>query len=131
MTSIYLFLLGRILLGGYFLNSGWAHFKNFKSMAGYARSMGVPAPELAVGGTGVLLAAGGLSILTGFWVQLGIASLIVFFLGVTFKMHAFWKIQDQQQMWMQRMLFMRNIALTGAVLMLLSIPQPWAWSLMF
>lgn len=126
MTS--LFLLGRILLGGYFLHSGYAHFKNLSKMAGYAKSMGVPAPKLAVGGTGVLLLAGGLSILTGAYTNVGIGCLVLFFLGVTTKMHAFWKIQDPQQMWMQKMLFLRNVALLGAVLMLLAIPIPWPLS---
>lgn len=126
----YLFLLGRILLGGYYLYNGLTHFKNLKGMAGYAKSVGVPMPELAVGGTGALLVVGGLTILTGAYVTVGVACLMLFFLGVTFKMHAFWKIQDLQQKSMQKLLFMRNIALMGSTLLLLAIPMPWAMSLL-
>ena len=42
------FLIGRLLFAGFFINSGISHLQNRKSMAGYARAKGVPAPELAV-----------------------------------------------------------------------------------
>ena len=55
-----LFLVGRILLGGYFLYNGINHFLNLGGMAQYAGMKGVPAPELAVLGTGQLLLVAGL-----------------------------------------------------------------------
>jgi uncharacterized membrane protein YphA (DoxX/SURF4 family) len=124
----YLFLLGRVLLGGYFLHAGYTHFKNLKGMAGYAGSMGVPMPEVAVAGTGLLLTLGGLSILTGLYPAAGLTCLIIFFLGVTPKMHQFWKMQGDMKM-TQKLLFMRNVALTGAILMLYSFPTPWMFTL--
>ena len=45
---IYLFVLGRILLGGYFIMSGFNHFKNLGMLTGYAQSKGVPMPKAAV-----------------------------------------------------------------------------------
>ena len=57
------FLIGRILIGGFFLTAGFNHFARLNVMAGYAKSKGTPAPKLAVGGSGVLLLLGGASLL--------------------------------------------------------------------
>jgi len=53
-----LFLIGRIIVGGYFLMAGFSHFKNADMMAGYAKAKGTPSAKLAILGTGVLLVLG-------------------------------------------------------------------------
>src|SRR5262249_6299612 len=60
-----LLLLGRLIFGGYFAYAGVEHFMNRAALASAAAAHGVPQPELAIIGTGLLLLAGGLSILTG------------------------------------------------------------------
>ena len=120
-----LFVLGRILLGGYFLMSGYNHFKNLSGSAGYAASKGVPMPKLAVGFSGLLLLIGGITILLGIWTNIGIYALVLFFIPVTFQMHAYWNETDPAMKMNQRISFMKNIALLGAILMLLSLPVPW------
>jgi uncharacterized membrane protein YphA (DoxX/SURF4 family) len=125
----WLFLLGRILLGGFFLMSGMNHFSQLGPMTGYAQSKGLPAPKLAVLGTGLLLLVGGASILLGFSPQIGVAALVLFFLPTNFIMHAFWKVSDPQARMVDMLQFMKNTALTGASLILLAIPQPWSLSL--
>lgn len=121
-------LLGRLLLGGYFLHSGYAHVRHRKMMAGYAASKGVPFAPAAVLGTGALLALGGLSLLAGFLPLVGLALLAVFLVGVTPKMHGFWAVQDPMARMGERVNFLKNVALLGAVLMLAAIPTPWAYS---
>ncbi len=59
------FLIGRILFGGFFLNSGISHLRERKKMAKYAEAKGIPAPELAVTLSAIPLIAGGASILLG------------------------------------------------------------------
>ena len=122
---IYLFLLGRVLLGGYFIMSGYNHFKNLQSYNGYAQSKGVPMPKLAVLVTGAMLALGGLGVLLGVWVNLAILLLALFLIFVTPKMHAYWTITDPMMQMSERVNFYKNLALLGAVLMLLFIPAPW------
>src|SRR5262245_33564205 len=56
-------IAGRTVFGGYFLYNGINHFVNHEMMTEYARSKGVPAPAVAVAGSGLLLIAGGLSVL--------------------------------------------------------------------
>ena len=60
------FLIGRIIVAGFFLMAAFNHFKNLSMYASYALSKGTPAPRLAVGGAGVLLLLGGLSLLLGY-----------------------------------------------------------------
>jgi putative oxidoreductase len=124
-----LFLIGRILYGGFLLYSGYNHFANLTTMSTYTASKGVPAARVAVGGTGALLILGGLSILLGVWVQLGVLLVLIFFAGVTYKMHAFWADTDPMTKRNNRTNFLKNVALAGAALMFLAIPQPWALSL--
>jgi uncharacterized membrane protein YphA (DoxX/SURF4 family) len=126
---IYLFVLGRILLGGYFIIGGISHFKSLKMMAGYAQSKGVPMASTAVFLSGLMLLLGGLGILLGVYIGLSVLLLAVFLLVVTFQMHRFWKVEDQGAKMGERINFMKNMALLGAVLMLLAIPLPWVLAL--
>lgn len=122
---IYLFLLGRILLGGYFIMSGYNHFKNLPMLTGYAQSKGVPMPKEAVLLTGLMMFLGGLGVLLGIYVTISIYLLALFLLVTTLKMHQYWKVTDPMAQMGERVNFYKNSGLLGAVLMLLAIPLPW------
>lgn len=126
MESI--FLIGRILLGGYFLFNAYHHLFKTKDLTGYVEMKKVPMAKVAVIVSGLLLLFGGYAIITGVRVTAGIAALVLFFIPVTFTMHAFWKEEGQARM-MDQVQFMKNLAILGAVLMLLAIPTPWPMSL--
>ena len=123
-----LFLVGRIIFGGYFLMSAANHFFKLEMMSGYAKSKGTPAPQAAVAGTGILLALGGLSFLLGVRPLIGGVLLLIFLLGVSFKIHDFWAVQDPQAKMGEMINFTKNMALLGAVLVLMSYPEPWPYS---
>lgn len=125
MTGV--FLAGRILLGAYFLYNGINHVLNVGGMAQYAGSKGVPAPELAVMLTGLLLLVAGASILLGMYPKVGIAAAAIFLVGVTPMMHDFWAVPAEQQM-AEMVNFTKNFALLGATLMLVGVPEPWPMS---
>jgi uncharacterized membrane protein YphA (DoxX/SURF4 family) len=80
----------------FWLMGSFNHFKNLKYMSEYAKARGIPSPRVAVGGTGVILLLGGLSMLLGVYPVVGIILLIVFLLGVSLQMHAYWKVDDAQ-----------------------------------
>ena len=123
------FLIGRIIIGGFFLMNGFNHFAKLNMMAGYAKSKGTPAPALAVGGTGVALLLGGASLLLGYHPTIGATLLVIFLLGVSFGIHNFWTVQDQQAKIAEMTNFLKNMALLGLLLMTLVIPRPWPMSL--
>lgn len=126
---LYLFVLGRILLGGYFIMSGYNHFKNLASYTGYAQSKGVPMPKPATIVTGVMMVLGGLGILLGIYVQCSIFLLSLFLIGTLIKMHRYWEVADPMAKMGEQVNFFKNLGLLGAILMLLAIPLPWAMSL--
>jgi putative oxidoreductase len=119
MQSIVLYV-GRILFGGYFIMSGFNHFAKLQPMAGYAQAKGVPASKAAVAFTGLLLLVGGLSTLFNFYPTIGLGALSVFLIPTTFLMHAYWKIQDPTAKMGEQVNFMKNLALLGGTLILLS-----------
>ena len=124
---LYAFVAGRILFAFFHLASAVNHFKSLDSYAKYAGSKKVPAPKLAVTGSGILLLLGGLSILLGLRPTIGVGLLVLFYLGVTPMMHNFWGVGPEQKQH-ELINFMKNVALLGATLMFLAIPQPWAFS---
>ena len=126
----YIFLLGRILFGGFFVMSGVGHFMNLQGMAGYAASKKVPMPKFSVGFSGLLLLLGGLGVLLGVYVQYTLALLVIFLVPTTFMMHAYWMDTDPGMKMGNRVNFYKNLALLGAVLIMYMIPAPWAFSLM-
>jgi putative oxidoreductase len=121
------FMAGRVIFGGYFLYNGINHFLNRKMLVDYASSKGVPAPEYAVSTSGILILAGGLSILTGVQPKVGAALISAFLLGVSPQMHAFWKERDGQQRIHEMVNFTKNMALVGASLLAAGRPEPWPW----
>lgn len=123
------FLIGRVIVGVYFLMNAYNHLFHSGHMVGYAASKGVPSPKLAIVGSGVLLLIGGLSVLLGVQTFWGIIALIVFLVPVTFMMHDYWKAADPMAKMNERISFMKNMALIGLLLMALSVATPWVYSL--
>src|SRR3989344_3987985 len=119
-----LFLISRVVFGGYWLFGAFNHFTQGKMMIPYTEAKGVPAPALAVYGTGVLIALGGLGILTGVWVEWAVLALVVFLIPTTLIMHPFWKVTDPMQRMTEMVLFSKNVALLGASLSYLFVPTP-------
>lgn len=120
-----LFVLGRIVLGGYFIMSGVNHFQHLKMLTGYAESKGVPMASTAVWFTGLMMLLGGLGILLGVFVRISVLLLVVFLLVTSIMMHSYWKIADQTARMGEEINFKKNMALLAALLMLLAIPLPW------
>lgn len=122
-----LFLIGRTILGGFFLYNGINHIKNKEALAHYARAKNLPNPELAVVGSGVLLAAAGASLMLGLKPQLGALSVVGFLIPASTQFHDFWNEQDPQGKQQQQIHFAKNMALVGAALALAGI-EDWPLS---
>jgi putative oxidoreductase len=127
------FLAGRVLFSVLFLMSGYNHLTKLDMMAQYAGSQGLPAPKLAVAVSGLMLLAGGLSILLGYDVRWGALLLVVFLIPTAVTMHRFWGVADPMAAQNQMIHFSKNIAMAGAALMIYYFatvyPGPWPYSL--
>lgn len=121
-------LIGRIIVGSFYLFYAAQQFIWFDFWTGYATFKGVPLPQVAVIVGGLLLIVGGLSLITGVMPRIGVGALVVFLVPVSFFMHNFWAVQGLEQT-IELAGFTKNMALAASALMYLSIPEPWAYRL--
>jgi uncharacterized membrane protein YphA (DoxX/SURF4 family) len=125
MASI---LLGRLLVGGFYLYAGVSNLLDLDGRAAYAAFKGVPLAGAAVLVASLLLLLGGFSLLAGFRPRLGALATICFLVPVTVLMHDFWNLQGAQRV-AETYHFLANVGLLGSALVTLAIPRPWAFSL--
>ncbi|UCG76242.1 MAG: DoxX family protein [Gemmatimonadota bacterium] len=109
-----LFWIGRILFSMLFIASGLNHFTQRQAMTAYAEAKGLAAAGTLVPLTGLMLLAGGLSILFWTWVDVGAWLLALFLFTAAIRMHAFWKEEDPAVRQVEMAQFMKNVALAGA-----------------
>lgn len=128
MTLAIIFMIGRIVFGLYWLQIAYNHLFHSASLIGYAQSKGVKAAKTAVVGSGIMALLGGISIILGVWPRVGIALLVIFLLGVTFRMHTYWKESNPQSKMSDKIQFEKNVAILAALLMLFTMALPWVWS---
>lgn len=119
------FLLGRIIFGGFFLYSGLHHFQDKKQLAQYASAKNVPMPEMAVAASGALLMLGGASVLLGVKPKVGTLAIMTFLAGVSPVMHDFWATQDSERRQNDMVHFMKNMAMLGGAMALMGMDEPW------
>ena len=112
----YVVLLGRIFYSAIFLMSAPSHFT--RNAIDYAAGQGVPLPSIAVPLSGVIALAGALSILLGYKARCGAWLLVLFLVPVTIMMHRFWGLADLNMATIQQIMFMKNISMLGAALMI-------------
>ncbi|MGI9118377.1 MAG: DoxX family protein [Minisyncoccia bacterium] len=124
-----IFLIGRLIVGWFFLTTAYSHIVKASGLIGYAKYKKVPMAEVAVYGTGVLALLGGLAVTLGLYTNIGLWALIVFMVGVTFGMHQFWSIDDAGAKSNEYIAFRKNMAILGLLLMMLALNTPWVMSL--
>ena len=120
-----MYLLGRTVFGGFFLYSALNHFRHSRQMSGYAASKGTPAPQAAVLGSGGMLLLSGLSLLAGIRPRQGLMLALGFLIPVSLQMHRFWDQDDPAQYQAELVNFMKNMALAGAALTMMEMPERW------
>jgi uncharacterized membrane protein YphA (DoxX/SURF4 family) len=123
----WLYLIGRVLFGLVFFGSGVGHFMQLQGMAQYADSKKVPAAKATVVVTGLMLVAGGLSVILGLYMEIGTWLLIFFLLAAAFTMHDFWAVADPTQRMVEQAMFMKNLSMAGAALILYWLVQTYGY----
>lgn len=120
-------LAGRLLLAWLFLPAGIGKIAGFAGTVGYITSVGMPLPTVAAAIAVVVEIAGGLALLAGFGTRVAALALALFTLVASVFFHAYWSLPAGQQM-MQQLLFNKNIAVVGGLLVLAALGAG-AWSL--
>ncbi len=113
---VYLVPLGRFLYSAIFLMTVMGHFS--PGYIAYATQAGVPAPGLLVPLSGVIATLGGLSITLGYKAKIGAWLIVLFLVPVSLMMHNFWAVTDPMMRGMQMAMFMKNVSMLGAALLI-------------
>lgn len=119
-------LVGRLLLALLFIPAGFSKIGGFAGTVGYITSAGLPAPTLAAIVAIVVEVLGGLALVFGVGTRVAALALALFTAVAAFGFHAFWAVPADQQ-FMQQLLFYKNIAITGGLLVLAAFGAG-AWS---
>lgn len=113
--------IGRILFAAMFVLSGINHFTKAEAMTGYAQFKGVPQPKLANLVSGVILLAGGLSVILGIVADLGALVVSILLVIMAVLMHDFWKQTDPQAQQTEMIGFLKNISMAGGGLFMFAV----------
>jgi len=113
-------LTGRILLAALFIPAGISKIVGFEDTVGYIASVGLPLATLAAITAIVVELIAGLALLVGYRIKLAAVILAVFTLVATVLFHNFWAMPADQA-YMQQLMFMKNIAVVGGLLMVAAL----------
>jgi putative oxidoreductase len=120
-------LVARALLALVFIVAGVSKFGGLDGTAGYIASKGLPLPGVLAFLTAVLEVVAGVAVLVGWRARLAALVLALFTLLASVLFHNFWAMPAEQQM-MQQLMFMKNISITGGLLLLVALGAG-GWSL--
>jgi len=124
-----LLLVGRILFGGFFVMGGAMHFMKLHDMTEYARIKGAPMPKMSTIVTGMVIMLAGLGVVFGVYQSISLFAIAAFLVVITPIMHAYWKVTDPNIKMMEMQMFLKNMALLGATLVLYVFSSGWTLSL--
>jgi putative oxidoreductase len=116
MSNSVLILLARVLLSVIFILAGLQKFGAIDGTAGYIASVGLPASTLLAWAAAVFEVAAGVAILVGFQTKLTSLALAAFCLFTGFVFHYSAAAGDASGM--QMIMFLKNLAITGGLLVL-------------
>ena len=102
-------LLGRVLLATLFVLAGWNKITGYEGTVQYMQAFGLPGLLLPL--VIVLEFGGGLALLTGVWARWAALGLALFSLAAAVIFHNNFADPTQMQM------FLKNIAITGGLLL--------------
>jgi len=113
-------VVGRVLLALMFVMAGFSKFGDLGGTAGYIASQGLPLPGVLAFLTAALEVVGGLALIVGFQARFAALALAVFTLVASVIFHNFWAMPADQQ-FMQQLMFMKNLAVSGGLLMVFAL----------
>ena len=112
--------VARLLLALMFVLAGFNKFAGLAGTAGYIASKGLPMPMVLAVATAALEVFGGLAIIVGFQARLAALALAIFTVLASFLFHNFWAMPADQA-YVQQLMFMKNIAVAGGLLLVFSL----------
>ena len=119
-------LAGRVLLALVFLLSGIGKLRGFDGTVAYISSVGLPLAGVLAALALALEIVAGVALILGYRTRWAALALAAFTLVAAFLFHNFWSMPEQAQV-MQQIMFLKNLAIAGGLLMVAAY-GPGAWS---
>jgi putative oxidoreductase len=113
-------LVGRVMLAAMFLLAGISKIGGFDGTVAYIASKGLPLPMALAAGTVLLEIVAGLALIVGWRARWAALALAAFTVIASVIFHAYWAMPVEQQR-MQQLMFMKNMAVTGGLLMVFAL----------
>lgn len=116
-----LFLLGRLAIGAFFLWKAIERMQHWNEAGDALRRKGVPHVTYVLPVSMLIQVIGGLSIVLGLYARGGAILLLAFMVFHMYKLHAFWKLNHSTEHALEKLLFMKDLAIVGGLLLLLAV----------
>ncbi len=113
-------LIGRILVASLFLPAGISKLMGFDGTVAYFGSLGLVLPAALAALVIAIEVVGGITLVLGYKAQMTAIILALFTLGASIIGHAYWAL-PADQVFVAKLLFYKNIAITGGLLILASV----------
>lgn len=111
-------LIARAFLAFIFLYEAYDSIHYFKATKEMMTSYGITwQQDILLLGVITFLVVGGALVLTGYRTGLGVFMLLAYWIPVTFIVHSWWEYPEPEAR-LQAIMFMKNVAITGGLLML-------------
>lgn len=115
----FLDLLGRIFISVIFLFEAYDSLRYFEATKAQMAGHGITwQPDFLLGTAIFILSLGGTLVLLGYRSTFGAILLLLYWVPVTILAHAFWNA-DHDTLRLESILFMKNLAITGGLLIIL------------
>jgi putative oxidoreductase len=118
-------LLGRLLMGAYFILPGLQKITNYQMMTDYMLAHSVPATTFLLPLTIVIQIVAGLAIIIGFKGKLAAFILAGLTLIICIYMHDFWTMEEGLARTHETQNFVKNMAIMGGLLMIANLGTGW------
>ena len=118
-------LVGRLILAWFFLSQAIFYAGQWDATVQLMALKGIPVAPVLLTLSLIVIFLGGLSLVLGFQTRHGAVLLFGFTIVVSVAMHNFWMVQDRLVRTEEYDLFARNMAIAGALLLLVGMgPGP-------
>lgn len=111
-------LIGRIFLSFIFIYDGLDSILYFRKTKEVMTSYGITfQQDILLIGSIILLMLGGTLLLIGYRSSFGAVLLLLYYIPVTLIVHSFWNDPDEMERRLEAIMFMKNLAIIGGLLM--------------
>jgi len=97
------------------------HLMKLSDMTAYTHMKGVPMPKASVIASGIVIILAGLGVIFNIYSGISLIAIAAFLIVITPIMHAFWKAAEPNMKMMEMQMFLKNAALLGAALAILTL----------